>query len=403
MGVFSDFWDFLMGMNGTEESIVSGDTLRAFVDQHKLGKLVVYELALQSGIDLIAGVLSKCEIRTFQNGKEIYGEEYYRWNYEPNQNQNASEFRHRIVSDLIRTGSCLVVQDAAGQLLIADTWRRRQYAMMPDCFEGVTVGAGTEGAFTFNRKFRANDVMLFRLHNQRVTALLDTLNAEYAELLDSAAAKFQRSAGEHGVLKISAPALTRQYGVKEDGTPRTFTDVQNEMMTKQFSNYFRSPNAVMTLFEGFEYESRGSDGTRKSTSDVKDIQDLNAEIYDRVANALQISPQLLRGNVSDTKEAETFTISFGIEPIAVSIEREANRKLNGKDVLDGTRLMVDTGTIRHQDIWTAAASGDKLRAAALFSTNEIRRKLREPKIDEPWANDYVLTKNYESINEEGNT
>lgn len=399
LGVFSDFWDFLKGLNGTEETIVTGDTLRTYVDQHKLGKLVVYELALQSGIDLIAGALSKCEMRTFQRGKEIFGEEYYRWNFEPNRNQNASEFRHRLVSDLIRTGSCLVIQDATGQLLIADSWHRRQYAMLPDRFENVTVAAGTEGAFTFNRTFRAEDVMLFRLQNQRLTALLETLNAEYAELLESAAAKFQRSAGEHGVLKIDAPALNRQYGVKPDGSPRTFQDVQNEMMTKQFSNYFRSPNAVMTLFEGFSYESKGSDGSRKSTSNVKDIRDLNAEIYDRVANALLISPQLLRGTVADTKEAESFTISFGIEPFAVTIEREANRKLNGRDVLEGTKFLVDTSTIRHQDIWTAASASDKLRAAGIFSPNELRRKVGEPAIDAPWANEYVLTKNYETIEE----
>lgn len=403
MGVFSDFWDFLRGLNGQEETVVTGDTLKAYVDQHRLGQLVIYELALQSGVDLIAGALSKCEVRTFLEGREIQGAEYYRWNYEPNCNQNASEFRHRIVNDLIRTGECLVVEDARGQLLVADSYRRRRYAMLPDRFENVTVNAGTDGAYTFSKTFRAEDVLLFRLHNQRLTALLETLNAEYAELLESAATKFRRSAGEHGVLKIDAPALSRTYGNKPDGTPITFQDVQNEIMTKQFSNYFRSPNAVMTLFEGFDYESKGSDTSRKSTSDVKDIADLNAEIYDRVANALLISPQLLRGTVADTEEAETFTISYGIEPIAIALEREINRKKNGQAVLQDTRHMVDTGAIRHQDIWTAAAASDKLRAAALFSTNELRRKVREPRIDEPWADEYVLTKNYETINEEEKT
>ena len=402
MGVFSDFWDFLRGLNGTEETIVTGDTLKAFVDQRRLGKLVIYELALQSGIDLIAGALSKCEMRTFRKGVEEFGAEYYRWNYEPNRNQNASEFRHRIVNDLIRTGGCLVVADANDQLLIADSYHRVGYAMLPDRFENVTVGAGTGNPFTFNKTFRMDDVLYFRLHNQKLTALLDSLNMEYMELLESAATKYRRSAGEHGILKVETSATSKTYGSNDDGTPRTFNQVFNEMMTAHFKNYFSQPNAVMALFDGFDYQSQSADTGKTSTSGVKDVQDLSAEIYDRVANALLISPQLLRGTVADTSEAENFTISYGIEPFAVAMEREINRKTNGEDVLQGTKLTVDTSGIRHRDIWTAANGMDKLKAASIFSTNELRRKFGEPRIDEEWADQHVLTKNYEAI-EEGKT
>ena len=397
MGAFSDFWDFLRGRYAGESAYsITADDMKAFVDQRKLGQLMLYEIALQSAIDLIANALSKCEFRTFVDKKEVFGEEYYRWNYSPNSNQNTSVFVHRMVSDLVRNGQCLVVSPASNDLLIADTYHQEHYALYQDTFSDVTVCSDTS-PLTFNRIFRMEDVLLFRLHNQRLTGLLDALNQQYADLLDSAVSKFQRSAGEHGVLKVSGSTTSRTFGAKEDGSARTFNDVYNEMVNKQFANYFKSANAVMTLFDGFDYETRGTDATRKSTSDVKDIQDLERDVFDHVARALQIAPPLLRGDVADTREAEKRTISYGIEPIARMIEREINRKRSGKAVLSGTRLIIDTSGIRYIDIFDAADGADKLRAATMFNVDEIRRKLHEPEIGEEWSRSYALTKNYEQI------
>ena len=46
------------------------------------------ELAFWTCIGKIANALTKCEFRTFYEGEEIFGDEYYTWNYEPNRNQN---------------------------------------------------------------------------------------------------------------------------------------------------------------------------------------------------------------------------------------------------------------------------------------------------------------------------
>ena len=48
------------------------------------------ELATACAINMIANTIAKCEIRTFIKGKPEKKEEYYLWNYEPNQNENSS-------------------------------------------------------------------------------------------------------------------------------------------------------------------------------------------------------------------------------------------------------------------------------------------------------------------------
>ena len=393
----SEFWDFLKASllgptkAGTTEQTID---LSEFIDKYAAQRLAIYQLALQCGINLIANLLSKCEFRTFLDWKEIFGDEYYLWNYAPNRNENASFFVHRFVERLIHRGECLIVSGASGELLIADSYVREPYALYSDIFRDVTVG-GTN-PYTFTRTFRSEDVLYYRLQNEQLSGLLSELEAQYSQLFNDAVTKFRKAAGEHGILNIDANMPTRTFGAKEDGSPRTFNDVYREMMEKQFKSYFSSPNAVMTMWDGFSYDIKGDSASKKSTSDVKDIADLKEQIYDTVANALLIPPALLKGTVADTGQITQDLLAMAVDPWARMIERENNRKRNGKAVLRGSYMIVDTTRAQHIDVFSLAANIDKIRGASVMSTNEIRRRVGEPKIDEAWADEYALTKNYES-------
>ena len=393
------FWEFLRSsLIGAAGSGTQEETLNLFdlVDKMQVTRLALFQLALQSGVNLIANLLSKCEIRTFFDHREVFGDEYYLWNYAPNANQSASEFLHAVVEKMLLRRECLVIPTARGELLIAESYQHERLAMFPDAFKDVTVRGTTP--FTFQRSFRAGEVLFYKLHNQPLEALLGQLEAEYSDLIASAAAKFQRSAGEHGVLTIDANMPTRSFGQKEDGTPRTFNDVYREMMEKQFKSYFKSPNAVMTLWDGFTYDTHGDTASKKSTSDVKDITDLRDQVFDAVATALLIPPVLLKGGVADTGTLRQDLLSDAVDPIARAIERENNRKRNGKTALSGSYQIFDTTRAQHIDVFGLAPNIDKLRGASMLSVNEMRRKTGEPRIDEDWADDYALTKNYESVN-----
>ena len=394
----SEFWDFLraslLGPAGSGQTAQTMD-LSEFIDKYAATRLAIYQLALRSGVNLIANLLSKCEFRTFLGWKEIFGEEYYLWNYAPNRNENASFFKHRIVEQLIQRGECLVVFGASGEALIADSYVREPYALYSDTFRNVTVGGSN--SYTFTRSFRSEDVLYFRLQNEQLSGLLSELEAEYAQLFNDAVTKFRKAAGEHGILSIDANMPARSFGQKDDGSPRTFNDVYREMMEKQFKSYFNSPNAVMTMWDGFSYDTKGDTAAKKSTSDVKDIADLREQVYDSVANALLIPPALLKGTVADTGQITKDLLAMAVDPWAHMIETETNRKRNGKAALRGNYIFVDTTRAQHVDVFGAAAQIDKLRGSSALSVNEIRRKIGEPKIDEPWADDYALTKNYEVV------
>ena len=398
MSLISDFWKFIqnkMGLGHTAE-VSSGD-LRDFVDSGNWNRLALYDFYLHVGVNLIAYALSKCEIRTFLHWEEVQKEEYYLWNFEPNRNENASQFMHRVIGKLIYTGECLLVPVNSGDLLIADSYTRDQYALYPDVFRDVTVSGGDGGnPYTFRKSFRSEDVIFYRLHNDNIRNLLAQLQEEYTELIESAEKKFYRSGGERGILYIDATAATNNYGKNKDGTPRTFNDAYAEMMNKSFRDYFQNPNAVMPLWSGFKYENKGAEATKKSTSEVKDITDLADEVRAHVAMALNIPPLLLKGDVADTEKATKYFIAFGVDPIAKMLERENNRKRSGQEVLNGTYQKIDTSNINYVSVFDEADHIFNLMGSG-YSLDEIRRKAGDVPLNTEWSRAHYRSLNFQTM------
>lgn len=403
MSTITGFWKFIQGklMGGKTYEVTSND-ISEYIDKHEWNRLALYDFALHSGINIIANALSACEVRTFEKWEEIQKDQYYHWNYEPNINMNASQFKQKLVWSMIYRNECLVIQTRKGDFLIADSYEHEQYALYQDVFRNVTVGIdngnGISRPYTFPKAFKMEDVLYYRLSNRNITALLSELMNDYKQLLNSAIQKFYKSGGERGVLEIDANASSANYGVKTDGTPRTFNDVYTELINKQFATYFKSPNAVLPLFKGFDYQTKGGEASKKSTSEIKDVTDLTDEIYDRVANALQIPPALLKGDVADVTALTKNLITFGIDPIAKMIETENNRKLYRTEVLNGNYQMIDTSSIMHMTAAELATASDKMISCGGWNIDEIRKKAGDAPLNTPWSRKHFLTKNYDEMN-----
>ena len=78
--------------------------------------IYVREMAFWSAVNIVANAVSKCEFKTYLNGKEDKGKEYYLWNIEPNKNQNSSRFLNKLIAKLYRDNECLVIEQNASCL-----------------------------------------------------------------------------------------------------------------------------------------------------------------------------------------------------------------------------------------------------------------------------------------------
>lgn len=345
-------------------------------------KLAIEDFAINTAINMIAGCISKCEFKTYVNHKETIGDEYYCWNIEPNKNQNSTEFIQEFVSKLLFNNEVLIVE-YNGQLIIADSFYQREYALLENIFESVS-----RKDFTFNRTFKASEVLYFKLNNKDIRAMTSSLISGYNELLNLASGKYRRSGGRKGIVRLDSIAKgdTKQQ------------EAVNLLFNKKFKAYFESENAVLDLPKGVDYEEKNGEGSKKSTSEMVDIQNLIKEIFERVAQGFKIPPALLRGDIADIDKLTNNFLTFCIDPLVDMICEEITRKRYGKvEYLKGSYVMIDTTCIKHIDIFAIAEKIDKLISSGMYDIDELRKKLRDSVLNTEWSKKHWITKNYSEI------
>lgn len=108
-------------------------------------RIAVQAYAVQVVVEILAALVSKCEIKTYRDGKSFRGEEWYLFNIKPNVNQTAVQFKNELVRKTLVRGESLVVS-AGQQIICADSWSTQEYALYPNRFSQVA-----RGAFTFQK------------------------------------------------------------------------------------------------------------------------------------------------------------------------------------------------------------------------------------------------------------
>jgi len=370
VGIFSFF-------RRVKNGVVINDLITDDAFENAALEYCIRDLCLWSSINLIAGLVGKCEFRTFTGGKETRDAEHYLWNVEPNRNQNSTQFLRKLITRLYLTNEALVVE-VNGQLLVADSFARTPYALYDHQFSGVTV----EG-FTFAQTFYMADVLYFQLSERNMRQVIDRVHDSYNRMLKYAATQYQRSRGSRGILKLP-------------NIPSGSEEAQNalaDLLNNKFKRFFTANSAVLPLPQGYSYEDSG--GKTYANETTRDIRAMIDDISDFTARAFGIPPALMRGTVEGTKDAMNTLLTVTIDPLTDMLQEEINRKRSGlAGMRKGTYVRIDTKTVQHIDLLSVAGSIDKLIGSGVFCVNDIRRACGETEIDAPWARQHMMTKNY---------
>jgi HK97 family phage portal protein len=342
-------------------------------------------LAVESCVDLIANTLTRCEFQTFEKGKEKRGENYYLFNVSPNQNQNASEFIHSMVSHLIMENECLVIMQN-NQLYIADSFNTEEVALYDNKYTDVTIGD-----FTFDKTFNESNVIHLKLNDRNVMQIIDALYASYGKLISSAMDIYKRSNAKRFTLK--GDFLRAQTSEAQEAI--------NQMFNSQMKSWLEADNAgsIFQLQDGFtleDFSGSGKGGTSSTSS--RDIRALVDDIFDYVAMAFHVPRGLLKGDLADVEKQTDNFLMFCINPIAELIADEFNRKMYSKEeYLQRTYIKLDTSQIKVIDVVNLATALDKLFAIGANTINDNLRLLGREPIEHEKANERFVTKNYQSL------
>lgn len=343
------------------------------------------ELAIYTASSLIENAISKCEFKTYLKGKAVKKEDYYLLNVSPNDNENSSVFWHKIVRKMIRSQKGAMVVEMKGKLHVAESYSVREIRPIKgNLYEGVVL----EGGLQLKKIFHAREVFLFKLEDENMRILIDGMYQEHGRLLKAAARTFRNTNGRKFKFKVD--------GIKQgdDEFNKEFT----EIISKEIKSYMENEYATYVEYEGEELEEQVE--KQRTTSD--DVIKLRKDVFDMVGQAMKIPQALMTGNVTSVKDVLDVFLTLAVDPIADAITETLNKRATVGEFLKGNYYRVDTGKIKHRDIFDLAPNIEKLIGSSMFNTDELREELNRSELDTDWSKRYWMTKNIARVEDVAN-
>ena len=361
--------------NFLEKKISTAEMSTIITD--KINRIAFKELALHIGISYIANTMSKCEIKTYENGKEVRGKLWYMLNVSPNANENSSQFINKWVNRHYREGEALLVPIGdsiycADGFSLDDSNPLKEYQ-----YSNITFGNQQ-----LKRKHRASEVFNMKLEDENAKLLIDSLYDQYSEIIGLAFATYKRTNGKKYKL------LLEQYRA---GDPQ-FNEVFEKVIKQQLEAFIKNDNAVYPQFKGTDLQEFST----ATPTNSSDIIAMRKETFEITAQGLKIPLPMLYGNMTNIKEITAQFLTFCIDPFADMTSEEYTRKYYGYDGWkNGNKIEVDTTCISHIDILDVATAVDKLISSGVMCVDELRNVIGYNALNTDFSRRHFMTKNYE--------
>ena len=334
------------------------------------------ELATACAINMIANTIGKCEIRTFVKGVPERGEEYYLWNYEPNPNENSSDFLQHFISNLCYDNEALII-GLNGYLYVADSFSRRKYSFYEDVFSNIVIAD-----LTLQRSYTSSEVIYMQLNNIDARQRLEGSYTSYGKTVAKSVRNMLRQGSQKGILNIDTNTSQQ----------KDFATKLNELINERFKPFFDAASAVLPLQSGYTYTDVTKQGGTATPADINER--INYE-FEMAGRAWRIPKALILGDVVEVEKITKNFLTFAIDPITEKLGEEVTRKrYDAKNFRKGNYIDVNTNCIQHIDIFEQATNSDKLLSSGLYCIDELRTKLGDTAINKDWSQKHYITKNY---------
>lgn len=367
---------------GTEVSV--GDFLDIETPAIMVGlEIYLSRMAFWSIVRKIGSAVAAVEWQTFRRGKKVKAKEYWSWNHSPNPNQTREEFFQRLVGQLFSNQEALIVETRDGSRYVADAFTKTE-KLSGNIYQDISVnGENIPGVYS------SSDVLHLTIEGERIKRILIAIATAEGRLLRGTVSSYLRGQGVRGILRIDDTA---------EADP-DFDDTYDDLVNEKFKKYFTSDNAVLPLFNGYDFTERqvSGGGTKADLVGTRDIRNMIDDIVDLTAQALGVPPSIATGKNPTDADFKAF-MTYTVQPLVRMIAEEINRKLYGSSlVFAGTYVAANFAGVRYTDLFDVANPIDKLIGSGAFCINDIRVRLGLDVIDEPWAWQHWMTKNYSSV------
>lgn len=343
--------------------------------------------AIDKAIDLLAKSLSLAELNVYKlKDKKIEkdkGELYYKLNIKPNNNDYGYNFWYNVWSKYFYEGEVLLFE-LNHKLYFAEDFYVNDNILLEKEFYNISLLSENNVIYKINKTFKSSQVIHLKLSNKYIKECLDSYYNDFGELI-SIASNYYVS---NNVTKWLLGLPTGQQPLRD---PKTNKDITYEKYKEKIvGTLFSKKDSVTMLSKNFSLDLISNN---KNVS-PEDFKSLKKEWEESVADSFLIPRDIYFGNKSDKSSSDEDFLSYAIKPHLKLLEDGLNSIIIKKEnYLKKEKIKADIYSIKVHDIIGNANSLDKLYADG-FSHNDILELLDLEPIDEKWAYEHRITKNY---------
>lgn len=361
-----------------------GEQLVDVLIERKATNLKIGELAIENAIGMIAKTISKSEFKIYRKVKkkivEEKGHQYYTLNIKPNVNETATVFWFNAIRKMFLEGKALIVC-INDQLFLANSFDCSEIVLTESVFSNVEIYSNGN-TYRLNKVFKRSECIYLENPNKRVVELIDIFNEEYASYVQLAVNGYRNSSIGKFSLKVPTQLSIKQA----DGKIVTSNDYAETIKQK-----LKTDETEITVLPGQIDLDRMNKDVNKNGDDIVKLTDT---VFNYTAFSFDIPIDVFIGKTTEKSNAQNDYITFSIEPIIEIINDALNSfYFTENEYLSGEKIEIDKTSIKHYDILDVANNLDKLFAIG-FSHNDICRFVGLNTVDEAWADERHVTKNY---------
>ncbi len=359
----------------------------------------IYTLAEAHAIDLIAKTIAKCEIQVFALNRETKKIEeskndlYWTLNIQPNLYESGTKFIYKLVTKLLSEKKALVIinQDYKNDLLlyVADDFDMNDSILYGKIFTNIKIADDDGNIIPLRKKYNSENAMYFSIKNTKLDLASSSFKDNMSKLVNSAVKGFLKTNNPKWRLKF--PGTQPKIFDEKTKKPVSYDDYKQKMT----EGLIGDDEAIVLLSDAFDITNLNKDNFDSKA--VSSLESIIKQVGDTVSRDWNIPLDIFYGSKTEKSTGTNDFITFGVDPHFKILEDGFNLGLVGKrDFLKGEYISFNKFNICHKDILESANGIDKLTADG-FSRNEINKLLGLPRIDEPWADEHNLTKNYGKV------
>lgn len=226
--------------------------------------------------------------------------------------------------------------------------------------------------------------MYFKLNDRNISSYVEQTLDQYAQMMGQAMTAYRNTCGQKYKVSIErAPTGTRA----DEG------DLQ-EMLKANLKTFIGNANSVYMETKGQRLEPVKIE----NKTEPADITELRKEIYDACAVAFKIPKSIMYGDMTNMGDLVNTMLTFSVDPEAQMLSDEMTRKnYSLSEVCQGSRVKVDTSTIKHIDIFDAAPAVMNLVSSGVLTIDDVLEALGRERVNDETTSSRMMTKNLGAI------